>query len=118
MIGDHKQLRPSVNVYELQTKYNFNISMFERLINNGFQQVMLLNQRRMRPEISNLTRNMYPELTDDAIVMKRPPIRGVKHTVFFMDHKFKEMTMKNSSSKVNHVEAELIVKFTEYLLKY
>jgi hypothetical protein len=36
MIGDHEQLRPSTNVYELSQKYNFNISMFERLINNGF----------------------------------------------------------------------------------
>ena len=36
LIGDHKQLKPSVNVFELEAKYNLQISMFERLINNRF----------------------------------------------------------------------------------
>lgn len=35
LIGDYEQLRPSVNVYELETKYHLDISMFERLIKNG-----------------------------------------------------------------------------------
>ena len=30
LIGDHKQLRPKPYNYELETKYNFGISMFER----------------------------------------------------------------------------------------
>jgi len=34
LIGDHQQLRPSVNVMELSNNYNMDISMFERLINN------------------------------------------------------------------------------------
>jgi superfamily I DNA and/or RNA helicase len=49
LIGDHEQLRPSNNVYELSKRYNLDISMFERLINNNFENVMLKNQRRMRP---------------------------------------------------------------------
>jgi len=49
LIGDHEQLRPSSNVYELALKYNLDISMFERLVNNNFENVMLKNQRRMRP---------------------------------------------------------------------
>lgn len=65
MIGDHQQLRPTVNIYELAKDFNFNISMFERLLKNNFEYVMLLNQRRMRPEISKLPRQIYPELTDD-----------------------------------------------------
>ena len=36
LIGDHKQLRPKPYNYEIEVKYNFNISMFERLINKGF----------------------------------------------------------------------------------
>lgn len=35
LIGDHLQLRPSSNVYELGEKYRLNVSLFERLINNG-----------------------------------------------------------------------------------
>lgn len=35
LIGDHQQLRPSPNVYELEREYNLDISLFERLIFNG-----------------------------------------------------------------------------------
>ena len=56
MIGDHEQLRPSNNVYELSHKYNLDVSMFERFVNNKFENVMLKNQRRMRPEISEIMR--------------------------------------------------------------
>uniref|UniRef100_A0A915EMN9 DNA2/NAM7 helicase helicase domain-containing protein n=1 Tax=Ditylenchus dipsaci TaxID=166011 RepID=A0A915EMN9_9BILA len=36
LIGDHKQLRPNPAVYELAKKYNLEISLFERLINNNY----------------------------------------------------------------------------------
>ena len=56
LIGDHEQLRPNLNVYELSYRYNLDISMFERLIKNDFQNVMLRNQRRMRPQISEVVK--------------------------------------------------------------
>lgn len=40
LIGDHKQLRPGINSFETK-KLNLDLSMFERLINNGFENVML-----------------------------------------------------------------------------
>ena len=36
LIGDHQQLRPSLNAFELAEYYNLDLSMFERLINNNF----------------------------------------------------------------------------------
>ncbi len=42
MIGDHMQLRPHLNNYEIERKYRFNISLFERFINNGMRQETLL----------------------------------------------------------------------------
>jgi len=54
LIGDHKQLRPTVNSYELARDMNLDLSMFERLRNNGLRPVTLLIQRRMRPEISEV----------------------------------------------------------------
>jgi len=33
--GDHQQLRPNIAVYELERKYNLNISLFERMVNNN-----------------------------------------------------------------------------------
>jgi superfamily I DNA and/or RNA helicase len=57
LIGDHFQLPPKVEVYELQKEsgrgFNLNMSMFERLVEaGGVQHVRLQQQRRMRPDIS------------------------------------------------------------------
>ena len=52
LIGDHQQLRPKSNSYDLEVKYNLNISLFERLIKNDFESVRLDKQHRMQPEIS------------------------------------------------------------------
>lgn len=35
LIGDHQQLRPNPAVYKLAKQYNLDVSLFERLINNG-----------------------------------------------------------------------------------
>jgi superfamily I DNA and/or RNA helicase len=35
LIGDHQQLRPKVESYELEKKFKTNISLFERLVNSG-----------------------------------------------------------------------------------
>ncbi len=34
LIGDHKQLKPSPAVYDLEKNFNLSMSLFERLINN------------------------------------------------------------------------------------
>ena len=62
LIGDHQQLRPSVACHELTLRHNFNVSLFERCFNNGVPFVRLRTQRRMRPEISRLIRDIYPTL--------------------------------------------------------
>lgn len=65
LIGDHKQLRPKYKNYDLSVEkgegYDFNKSMFERLISQGHPHVTLRNQHRMHPEISQIVREMtYP----------------------------------------------------------
>ena len=41
LIGDHVQLRPNPSVYQLAVKYHIDVSLFERLIKNGFPNVRL-----------------------------------------------------------------------------
>lgn len=53
LIGDHHQLRPNPAVYELAKHYSFDVSLFERLINNNFEHAVLKQQHRMRPEIAD-----------------------------------------------------------------
>lgn len=57
MIGDHLQLRPKIENYELSADsgsgFDLDVSLFERLIRQGDANfVTLLKQRRMRPQFS------------------------------------------------------------------
>jgi hypothetical protein len=61
LIGDHVQLRPNPAVYLLAQRYQFDVSLFERLLNNNIKKVMLKCQHRMRSEISVLMRHFYNE---------------------------------------------------------
>ena len=115
LIGDHKQLRPKINDYNLILNYNFDISLFERLINCNFNQVCLEKQRRMRPEISAITRLTYPELQDGDSVKNRKNIKSLDN-IFFFTHSWMEKTDEGTRSKINEKEADFIIKYTELLI--
>lgn len=82
-IGDHEQLRPQINNYNLSMEsqrglsYQLDRSQFERLSigESGrppFPVAQLNVQRRMRPEISRLIRPIYPRLTDHEVTKNLP----------------------------------------------
>ena len=71
LIGDHQQLKPTVSTYELASKYHLDVSLFERLILNGFEHVQLKEQHRMRPEVSEMIKSVfYPQLLDHPSVKR------------------------------------------------
>lgn len=55
-IGDHKQLRPKIESFELSVHANrghtLNVSLFERLVEAGMPHTSLQVQHRMHPDIS------------------------------------------------------------------
>ncbi|KAI5828139.1 P-loop containing nucleoside triphosphate hydrolase protein [Schizophyllum commune Tattone D] len=128
-IGDHKQLRPKVNKYELSVEkgegYDLNVSLFERLILKGYPHNTLVTQHRMRPEISNFIRVLtYPDLLDSPKANGRPNLRGVRDNVVFIRHAKPEDENKQlstgdapsyKSSKQNSHEAEMILRILHYL---
>ncbi|KAH8675878.1 P-loop containing nucleoside triphosphate hydrolase protein [Xylariales sp. PMI_506] len=127
-IGDHKQLRPKVNNYGLTVEsgkgYDFNRSMFERLVMQERPFKTLLNQHRMRPEISELIRHNYPDLQDATETENRPSLRGFQQDIVFVDHQIKETKQNSyvdkldenaSGSKQNKFEAEMVLKCVRYL---
>ena len=118
MIGDHEQLRPSNAAYQLAKVYNLNLSLFERLIGNGVHHVTLDCQHRMRPEISNIMRIIYPKLKDHSKVTKYERIRGVTRNLYFIAHNNLEDQLKeDSTSRSNAHEAKFVIKLALYLLK-
>ncbi|KAH8063396.1 Nfx1-type zinc finger-containing protein [Aureococcus anophagefferens] len=115
LIGDHEQLRPGTAVFRLATRYNLDVSLFERLVKNGVDHVTLASQRRMRPNISRLVRSIYPKLADHPSTGDLPLVRGVARNVFFLDHAMAEQG-DASKSKSNAAEAALVARLAEYLV--
>ena len=116
MIGDHKQLRPKPYSYELSKNYNFDVSMFERFINNGFKYINLKNQRRMKPLFADFTRLIYGKSEYIDKVEEREPIKGMKSDMFIITHEEPEREKEGMKSKCNEYEAQYLVKLCQYLL--
>ena len=118
LIGDHKQLRPKSNHYILGKEYGLEISLFERLINNGLPYTTLKYQHRMRPEISQLIHpHIYPELYDHESVKQYPNVQGMLHNIFFVSQCSAETDVDDLKSPSNENEAWFIVMLCKYLLQ-
>jgi superfamily I DNA and/or RNA helicase len=129
LIGDHKQLRPKYSNYAISVEkgdgYDFNRSMFERLVCARYPHRTLSKQHRMCPEISSLVKYMtYPTLQDAEKTLNRPPVRGLQDRVIFFNHNYSETDATDiaeyrdegsKSSKSNLFEVELVLKCVRYL---
>ncbi|GLA87164.1 hypothetical protein AtubIFM56815_011439 [Aspergillus tubingensis] len=129
LIGNHKQLCPKINNYNLSVEkgdgLDLNRSLFERLISKGHPHSSLTTQHRMRPEISRLVRHLtYPDLQDSERTCKRPPLRGFQTDVVFVNHCHLERELHEcaerrdptlKASKQNPFEVEMTLKVVKYL---
>ena len=126
MIGDHKQLRPKIESYNLTVEsggpYKFNTSMFERLIQEGYPHVTLEVQHRMRPEMSVLVRPTYDTYDDGPNVAAKPKPKGTCGNVVFVNHDSPEngggsANSEDSMSKVNAYEVRMLVCMLRYFVQ-
>ena len=125
LIGDHKQLRPKVETYNLTAVanrgYNLDQSLFERLVMSDLPSVSLKVQHRMRPQISDFVRSQtYPHLVDHESVLSHPNVKGLSMNVAFIDHDVAEDGANrdgdHSKTKANSYEAEICLEMVRYLL--
>ena len=116
LVGDHQQLRPRTTMPEhAGNDINLDLSMFERLVNNGIEITQLKTQRRMHPEIRRLLSPIYPDLVDHPCVTQRERVRGMgKLVCHFFHHEWQESS-DDALSRQNYVEAKLIEGFYHYL---
>ena len=132
LIGDHEQLRPQINNYELQhdnrrgQKYSLDISLFERLVKpqpDTFSVPLsaLKTQRRMHPSMSELIRTtLYPDLQDYPSVKEYPEVVGMRNRLYWLDHQKKEDPQPSqavSLSKTNTFEVEVVAALATHLVK-
>ncbi|KAF9358197.1 hypothetical protein BGX26_002264 [Mortierella sp. AD094] len=129
LIGDHLQLRPSVETYMLSSdskngdRYKLDMSLFERLVThtkNPFPMSSLTIQRRMRPEISSLIRNtLYPNLKDGGKVLEYPSVCCMGQDLFFLDHAHPEDRKDKFGvhSFANTFEIRMVEALAHHLIK-
>lgn len=123
LIGDHLQLRPKVNRWELEgnanpdaVKFGFDVSLLERLINFGLPFAILDTQYRMHPDISQLSKStLYPMLGDAAGVHRLPTVASLSDRVFWLDHQHPE-TVTERLLRVNTFEVEMILGLVRHLM--
>ncbi|XP_068006238.1 NFX1-type zinc finger-containing protein 1 isoform X1 [Melanerpes formicivorus] len=117
LIGDHQQLQPSANVYDLARNFNLEVSLFERLVKVDFPFVCLQYQHRMRPEIAQLLcPHIYSELENHPSVLHYENIKGVSSNLFFVEHEFLEQEIQEGKSHQNPHEAHFVVELCRYFL--
>ena len=117
LIGDHKQLRPKVETYDLASRYHLDVSLFERMVKNGIHYDCLEVQHRMRPIIADVSRHIYPNLKDHKTVELYPNIGGVAHNLFCVSHSFEETYNDEQRSYSNDHEAKFAVALAKYIIQ-
>lgn len=133
LIGDHEQLRPQVQNYELSlesvrgVKYSLDVSLFERLIHPRQAGIRLpfeslATQRRMHPSISRLVHDtLYPDLNDNPSVRDYPTVSGVRRRLFWLDHAEEEAqkdpAQPNQVSHSNDHEVQMVAALTSHLVR-
>ncbi|OBT49193.1 hypothetical protein VE00_00082 [Pseudogymnoascus sp. WSF 3629] len=132
LIGDHEQLRPQINNFELQhdnprgKKYSLDISLFERLVKpqaGNFEVPLsrLKTQRRMHPSISELVRvPLYPDLQDHPSVSEYPEVDGMRHRLYWLNHQENEDLRNDqvvSLSRTNSFEVEMVASLVSHLVR-
>jgi superfamily I DNA and/or RNA helicase len=110
MVGDQRQL-PATIFSDTVMKYNYNRSLFERLIEGGHRYVMLDTQYRMVPEISGFPSEFfyYSKLLDGKNVEELSYLPSyIRPNRFIVERKplITEGTMENSAE--NSFEEKIV----------
>ncbi|KAK7755474.1 hypothetical protein SLS62_002403 [Diatrype stigma] len=134
LIGDHLQLRPQTQNYELQSsnprgaQYSHDMSLFERLVKPPHAHEPRLpyrtleTQRRMHPCIADLVRQtLYPSLVDGGSVSTYPDVSGLKRRLFWLHHEQLEdhanQQDPNTTSHTNSFEVDMTIALVQHLVR-
>ncbi|KAL4493025.1 hypothetical protein ABPG72_020804 [Tetrahymena utriculariae] len=121
LIGDHQQLKPTVNSYLMEKEFNMNVSLFQRLIANNVEYECLKEQMRMAPEFSEYVRLIYKKpnqyLDSEKVKLYDRTFRGFPSNMMFFMHSSQEMNLNYTTTKKNEYEAQLSVALADYIVK-
>lgn len=123
LVGDHKQLPPTVLSAEAEKKGS-NISLFERLINFGIKPYLLDVQFRMHPSISQFPNQVFYEglIKNHETCQSRETIPGFpwpnkNFNVAFINVPAQERFQQNRKSFYNEDEIYLIRRIIQLVVE-
>ncbi|KAF3763606.1 hypothetical protein M406DRAFT_260943 [Cryphonectria parasitica EP155] len=136
LIGDHLQLRPQIQNYDLQStnpkglKYSLDTSLFERLVcpqhseDQKLPVSVLATQRRMHPSIAEMVRStLYSNLKDASHVESYPEVVGMDRRLFWLHHEHLEDGQHakggepHDTSRSNEFEVEMAAALVSHVVK-
>lgn len=122
-IGDPLQLRPLISTRALSAehnpKYRLDESLFERLMLEGFPVSRLTVQRRMHPDIADLSRaGDYAYLTDHESTHNHPPVSGLADRTYWFNHRQPEDRPDPRSPMAKSHSNRFEVEFCSGLVRY
>ena len=119
LVGDPKQLSPTIQGSEAEHGSSLERTLFERLQQMSYQPIVLRTQYRCHPAISAVSNAMFYEgaLKNGVSCAQRLPIVDWLPTLSFFDVSNGEEQAGSDGSFVNIKEAGFIVKLLEYILK-
>ena len=119
LVGDPKQLCPTVQGSEAEHSFSLEMTLFERLQQLGYQPSMLRMQYRCHPSISAICNEMFyhGELKDGISCTQREPIVEWLPTLSVVDVDDGKEECGNDGSYFNLKEALIIVNVLEKILK-
>eukprot|EP00920_Eleutheroschizon_duboscqi_P018777 GHVT01044563.1.p1 GENE.GHVT01044563.1~~GHVT01044563.1.p1 ORF type:complete len:213 (+),score=39.89 GHVT01044563.1:469-1107(+) len=110
LIGDHKQLRPTV-VARSAVKKGLGLSLLERLVRRGFEPIMLNEQRRCHPTIAQVASRLFygGRLATHRALLASPPyaVKGIAWPFSGMRILFVDTVGRTTEEKVKTSRANL-----------
>ncbi|XP_057823678.2 uncharacterized protein LOC131035924 isoform X2 [Cryptomeria japonica] len=117
LIGDQYQLSPSVEVYELERRHGFAISLFERLVeHNKLPFQALSSQSRMREEFVPMILPIYPNLQTNTQFVSGERNRApmcMSSPMYFWSHSYGESKQR---SVTNEGEAKMVIALVHWMI--
>ena len=113
MIGDHEQLRPQVENYELVSRKHFDVSMFERLVNNLLSASLARKAGCVASSLSSFVMCIRTFKATRVLMRTITPPSCLQHSMFFWTHHHHE---KSERSCVNENEALMVIKLARWLV--
>ncbi|XP_061196236.1 protein ZGRF1-like [Saccostrea echinata] len=118
LVGDPKQLDPTIQGSEASHSEGLEQTMFDRLIKMGHIPTLLRTQYRCHPVISNLANTLFyqGQLLDGIEATDRAPVLDILPTLCFYDVSNGQESSDSSGSFSNEKEADFVAFMIEALI--